>query len=147
MAERGDPLGGADRPEGEDALGGEPEPQTSDPAGAGSTRARVRWSEIAESAEFVRLESLRRRVMLVMLAIFGVIFGTFLVLSGYARPFMRKSVDGGLTVAYVWILALTVLAWVLVAVYLRFARRFEAMGEQVLERGGYASAYRQEEAR
>jgi uncharacterized membrane protein (DUF485 family) len=101
------------------------------------TRALVPWSEIAESAEFRRLESLRRRAMLATLGIFAVIFGTFLVLSGYARPFMRKSVDGGLTVAYVWILALTLLAWVLVWSYLRFSRRLEVMAHEMLRRGGY----------
>ncbi len=36
------------------------------------------------------------------------------ICCGYVWPFMSKSVDGGLTVAYTWLLALTVLAWVLV---------------------------------
>ena len=49
--------------------------------------------------------------------------GVFLILCGYARSFMGRSVDGGLTVAYVWLFALTVLAWVLVWSYLRFAER------------------------
>ncbi len=61
-----------------------------------------------------------------------VVLGTFLILCGYARPFMRRSVDGGLTVAYVWLLSLTVLAWVLVWVYLRFAERLSAMAQEML---------------
>jgi uncharacterized membrane protein (DUF485 family) len=97
----------------------------------------VPWHEIAESAEFRRLESLRRRAMLTTLGIFAIVFGAFLVLSGYARPFMRKSIDGGLTVAYVWILGLTVLVWVLIWSYLRFAQRLEVMAHEMLERGGY----------
>jgi uncharacterized membrane protein (DUF485 family) len=112
-------------------------PEISDTVGGEGTRSPVRWREIAESAEFRRLASLRRRAMLATLGTFAVIFGTFLVLSGYARPFMRKSVDGGLTVAYVWILALTVLAWVLVWAYLRFAERLEVMAQEMLRRGGY----------
>ena len=57
-------------------------------------RPSVPWQEIARSKEFRRLESLRRRAMLVTLGIFLAVFGTFLVMSGYARPFMHKSVDG-----------------------------------------------------
>jgi uncharacterized membrane protein (DUF485 family) len=110
--------------------------------GGQSTRPRIPWREIAESAEFKRLESLRRRAMLITLGIFAAVFGTFLVLSGYARPFMRKSVDGGLTVAYVWVLGLTVLAWVLVWAYLRFAERLEVMSQEMLRRGGYGEEAR-----
>ncbi len=112
-------------------------PETGDAPGGEATNPPIRWREIAESAEFRRLESLRRRAMTATLGIFAVVFGTFLVLSGYARPFMRKSVDGGLTVAYVWVLALTVFAWVLVWSYLRFARRLEVMAQEMLRRGGH----------
>ena len=100
------------------------------------------WSEIADSAEYRRLESMRRRAMLATIGIFTVATGAFLILSGYARPFMRKSIDGGLTVAYVWILALTVLAWVLVWAYLRFAERLEVESKEMLRRGGYAEEER-----
>jgi len=100
------------------------------------------WREIAESPEFKRLEALRRRAAVLTLGIFTVAVGVFLILSGYARPFMRKSIDGGLTVAYVWIFGLTVLTWVLVWVYLRFAERLEAASRRMLERGGYGEKAR-----
>lgn len=117
-------------------------PERADTLGGEAIRSPKRWREIAGSEEFRHLESLRRRAMVATLGPFALIFGAFLVLSAYARPFMRKSVDGGLTVAYVWILALTVLAWVLTWTYLRFAERLEAMADDMLRRGGY-----QEEAR
>jgi uncharacterized membrane protein (DUF485 family) len=98
------------------------------------------WREIAESVEFRRIESMRRRAMLATTGIFALAAGVFLILSGYARPFMRKSIDGGLTVAYVWVLGLTVLAWVLVWAYLRFAERLEAESQEMLRRGGYGEA-------
>jgi uncharacterized membrane protein (DUF485 family) len=98
------------------------------------------WREIAESAEFRRIESMRRRAMLATTGIFALAAGVFLILSGYARPFMRKSIDGGLTVAYVWVLGLTVLVWVLVWAYLRFAERLEAESKEMLRRGGYEEA-------
>lgn len=117
-------------------------PERVDAPGGDEARTHVPWSEIAESAEFRRLEALRRRAMIVTLAILAAIFGTFLVLSAYARPFMRKSVDGGLTVAYVWVLGLTVLAWVLVWAYLRVGQRLETMGDELLRHRGYGEDVR-----
>jgi len=117
-------------------------PERVDTPDGDGARAGVPWSEIAESAEFRRLLMMRRRAMLVTLGIFGVVFGTFLVLSGYARPFMSESVDGGLTVAYVWILGLTVLAWVLVWAYLRVGSHLEAEAHEMLRRGGYGGEER-----
>ncbi|MGZ4226984.1 MAG: DUF485 domain-containing protein [Solirubrobacteraceae bacterium] len=95
----------------------------------------IRWHEIAQSPEFARLEALRRRITLALLGVFTVCFGSFLICCGYARPFMSKSVDGGLTVAYTWLLALTVLAWVLVYVYLRLSDgRLGRMAQDIVER-------------
>ena len=95
----------------------------------------VRWHEIAQSPEFARLEALRRRITLTLLGVFTASFGAFLICCGYARPFMSKSVDGGLTVAYTWLLALTVLAWVLVWTYLRLSDGpLRRMADEVLRR-------------
>jgi uncharacterized membrane protein (DUF485 family) len=75
--------------------------------------------------------------MFASLGVFGVAFGVFLILCGYARSFMTRSVDGGLTVAYVWLLGLTVLAWVLVWLYLRFAQRtLEPASQELARRRG-----------
>jgi uncharacterized membrane protein (DUF485 family) len=95
------------------------------------------WHEIANSEEFAQLERLRRRLVVAFLGLFGTVLGTFLILCAYARPFMRKSVDGGLTVAYVWLLGLTVLAWILAWLYLRISqRRLEPLARQIAEREG-----------
>ncbi|HEY2769624.1 MAG TPA: DUF485 domain-containing protein [Solirubrobacteraceae bacterium] len=111
--------------------------QTAETSSNGQGRSGARWHEIAQSREFRELAALRRRAMFITLGIFAAIFGAFLILSGYARPWMSKSVDGALTVAYVWILGLTVLAWVLVWGYLRFASRLEQRSHDMLRRGGY----------
>jgi uncharacterized membrane protein (DUF485 family) len=85
--------------------------------------------------------------MFITLGIFGLIFGTFLILSGYARPFMSKSVDGGLTVAYTWLLALTVLAWVLVWTYLRLSDGpLRRMADEVVQRNASYGDLEQEDA-
>jgi uncharacterized membrane protein (DUF485 family) len=75
-----------------------------------------------------------------LLGVFVLVFGAFLVCCAYARPFMRRSVDGGLTIAYVWLLALTVLAWVLVLIYLRLSDGpLRALAQRALERSGVTS--------
>lgn len=97
-------------------------------------RAPPDWDRLAEAPEFLRLERLRRRVVATMLSVFALAFGVFLILCAYARPFMRRSVDGGLTVAYAWLLSLTLLAWVLVWAYLRFAeKRLGPLARNVVE--------------
>ena len=107
--------------------------------GNGSRARTPRWHEIAESPEFRRLERMRRRLVFAFLGVFSFGFGAFLILSAYARPFMRKSVSGGLTVAYVWLLALTVLAWIIVWLYLRVSqRRLGPMARRIAERAPYA---------
>jgi len=106
--------------------------------GKATSVSSERWHEIASSPEFARVQALRRRITLGTLGVFVVAFGTFLVLCAYARPLMRRSVDGGLTVAYVWLLSLTLLAWVLVWVYLRVAERLSAMAQQMLAGTGPA---------
>jgi uncharacterized membrane protein (DUF485 family) len=83
----------------------------------------VDWEGIVASDEFRALEAARRRFVTVALAVFGVAVGAFLICCAYARDFMGSSVHGALTVAYAWLLALTVLAWVIAYLYLRFSTR------------------------
>jgi uncharacterized membrane protein (DUF485 family) len=77
------------------------------------------WTAIASSEEFLALERNRRRFTRVGLGIFFGCAATFLILVSYARGLMRSSISGGFTVAFASILAMTVLAWVLVWLYLR----------------------------
>jgi uncharacterized membrane protein (DUF485 family) len=107
--------------------------------GSGNSRGTPKWREIAESPEFRRLERTRRRLVVTFLGVFSLGLGAFLILSAYARPFMRKSVSGGLTVAYVWLLALTVLAWIIVWAYMRVSERWlSPLARRIAERAPYA---------
>jgi uncharacterized membrane protein (DUF485 family) len=83
----------------------------------------VDWAGIAASEEFLALEAARRRFVTAALSVFGIVVGAFLICCGYARDFMGSSVHGALTVAYTWLLSLTVLAWVIAYLYLRFSTR------------------------
>jgi uncharacterized membrane protein (DUF485 family) len=97
----------------------------------------VDWAGIAASDEFRALEAARRRFVAVALSVFGVAVGAFLICCGYARDFMGSSVHGALTVAYVWLLSLTVLAWVIAYLYLRFSTRTLApRAEEIARQAG-----------
>jgi uncharacterized membrane protein (DUF485 family) len=97
----------------------------------------VDWKGIAESDEFRSLQAARRRFVTVALGVFGLAVGAFLICCGYARDFMGSSVHGSLTVAYVWLLALTVLAWLIAYLYLRFSTRTLApAAEEIARKAG-----------
>jgi uncharacterized membrane protein (DUF485 family) len=97
----------------------------------------VDWAGIAQSEEFLRLEAARRRFVTVALGVFGVAVGSFLICCGYARDFMGSSVHGALTVAWVWLLSLTVLAWIIAYLYLRFSTRTLApQAEEIARNAG-----------
>jgi uncharacterized membrane protein (DUF485 family) len=97
----------------------------------------VDWAGIAASDEFRALESTRRRFVTIALSVFGVAVGAFLIFCAYARDFMGSSVHGALTVAYTWLLTLTVLAWVIAYLYLRFSTRTLApRAEEIARRAG-----------
>jgi uncharacterized membrane protein (DUF485 family) len=95
----------------------------------------VDWAGIAASDEFRALEAARRRFVTAALSVFGLAVGSFLICCAYARDFMDRSVHGALTVAYVWLLALTVLAWVIAYLYLRFSTRTLAPRAEEIVRG------------
>ena len=106
-------------------------------AAAEEGEPQVDWTSIAESAEFARLEAARRRFANTALGVFGVAVGAFLICCAYARDFMGSSVHEGLTVAFVWLLALTVMAWVIAYLYLRFSTRtLVPMAEEIARRAG-----------
>ena len=55
------------------------------------------------------------------------------VLVGYAPDFMKRTVIGPVNIAYLFALSQFFMAWFLAWLYMRAARRFDAMGKSVLE--------------
>jgi uncharacterized membrane protein (DUF485 family) len=94
----------------------------------------IDWAAIAESPEFQRLEAARRRFVLVAMSVFSIAVGSFLICCAYARDFMARSVSGSLSVAYTWLLLLTVLAWLIAYLYLRFSTRTLAPAAEEIAR-------------
>jgi uncharacterized membrane protein (DUF485 family) len=98
------------------------------------------WGAVQRSESFQRLRAARRRFVTVALTVFTLAAGGFFICTGYARGFMSRSVDGPLTVAYTWLLALTLPTWAIAWGYLRFSTRTLApLAEQVERELGAAA--------
>lgn len=83
------------------------------------------WDELAADAQFQALLSARRRFT-IPATIFAFAFFLALPLSiGFAPGYMSQPVFGVLTRAFAFGLLQFVMAWVLLAVYMREARKFD----------------------
>ena len=79
---------------------------------------------------------MRRRFLVPALAVFVVWFGGFLVLTAYARDFMRKTPIGSLSWAYLLALSLIAMTWLLAWLYLRWSDRHLApLAERMVAEG------------
>ena len=54
------------------------------------------------------------------------------VLIGYARPFMEKRVLGPVNLAYLFALSQFFMAWIIAALYVRAANRFDRKAREII---------------
>ena len=66
-----------------------------------------------------------RRVAVAILGVNGALYLTLIVLIAYAKPFLGQLVVPGLSLAILLGAAVTVLAWLLTLVYVRWANAFD----------------------
>lgn len=55
------------------------------------------------------------------------------ILVGYARDFMEKRVWGAVNLAYLFALSQFFMAWIIAAIYIRAAAKFDKMARDVVE--------------
>lgn len=92
------------------------------------------WDALAADPEFQALLRARRR-FIVPATIFFIVFYLALPVSvGFAPEFMSRPVFGPLTLAYVFALAQFAVAWLLLAIYMLRARRFDRLSEAIVAR-------------
>ena len=65
--------------------------------------------------------------------IFIVYYFALPVLVGYARPLMEKRVFGPVNVAYLFALSQFFMAWIIAALYVRAANRFDRQAREIIE--------------
>jgi uncharacterized membrane protein (DUF485 family) len=92
----------------------------------------IDWEKLAADPAFREL--LRRKKCFVIPAtvFFIVYYFALPILVGYAPQFMSKPVLGAVNLAYLFALSQFFVAWILAALYVRIAGRFDQMTEDLL---------------
>ena len=99
----------------------------------------VDWERLAASDQFRKLLKAKRRFIVPAMIFFIAYYFALPVLIGYARPFMEKQVWGPVNLAYLFALSQFFMAWIIAALYVRAAARFDKMAADVVSQSDDAS--------
>ena len=91
------------------------------------------WKRLAASSGFKELLKAKRRFIVPATIFFVAYYFALPVLVGYARPFMETPVFGAVNVAYLFALSQFFVAWIIAALYMRAAGRFDRMAADVIK--------------
>jgi uncharacterized membrane protein (DUF485 family) len=92
------------------------------------------WAGLENDPEFRALVAAKRRFILPATLFFLVYYFALPVLVGYLPEAMGRDVVGEVNVAYLFALSQFFMAWVLMAMYVRRARAFDAQAERIAAR-------------
>lgn len=92
------------------------------------------WDKIAGTDEFKSLVKAKLKFILPATVFFVVYYFALPVLVGYKREWMEKRVFGVVNVAYLFALSQFIMAWVIAALYVRAAGRFDKMADAILSK-------------
>ena len=92
----------------------------------------VDWEKLAASERFRALLKAKRRFIVPAMIFFIVYYFALPVLIGYARPFMERRVMGPVNLAYLFALSQFFMAWIIAALYVKAAARFDKMARGVI---------------
>jgi uncharacterized membrane protein (DUF485 family) len=92
------------------------------------------WEHVAALDEFKALVVAKLRFIVPATLFFLIYYFALPVLVGYAPRVMATKVAGVVNVAYLFALSQFFMAWILAALYLRVAGRFDEMARQLITR-------------
>ena len=92
----------------------------------------INWQALAASEKFRRLLRAKRRFIVPAMVFFIIYYFALPVLVGYARPLMETRVFGAVNLAYLFALSQFFMAWVVAALYVRAAVKFDKMASEVI---------------
>ena len=93
----------------------------------------IPWEAIAASPRFKELLRAKRRFIIPAMIFFIVYYFALPALVGYARPLMEKRVVGVVNVAYLFALSQFFMAWIIAALYVRAAHRFDRQAREIIK--------------
>ena len=92
------------------------------------------WEEIERDADFRELVQAKRGFIFPATIFFIVYYFALPVLVGYWPEAMSRDVVGEVNVAYLFALSQFVMAWIIMAMYVRRAKVFDAMVARLIAR-------------
>jgi uncharacterized membrane protein (DUF485 family) len=99
----------------------------------------IDWEKLAGSERFRELLKAKKRFIVPAMIFFIGYYFALPILIGYARPFMETRVLGPVNLAYLFALSQFFMAWIIAALYVRAAARFDKMAAEVISREGHAA--------
>lgn len=90
------------------------------------------WDRIARTDGFKDLMAAKARFIVPATLFFIVYYFALPVLVGYAPDLMRRTVFGPVNIAYLFALSQFFMAWVVAALYVRAAKRFDRMANKLV---------------
>jgi uncharacterized membrane protein (DUF485 family) len=93
----------------------------------------TKWDRIAHTDAFKDLMAAKARFIVPATLFFIVYYFALPVLVGYAPDLMRREVIGPLNIAYLFALSQFFMAWLVAALYMRAANRFDSMAKKMLD--------------
>ena len=93
----------------------------------------IAWEVLARSDRFRLLLRAKRRFVIPAMIFFVIYYFALPTLVGYAPQFMAKQVIGSVNVAYLFALSQFFMAWIIAALYVRAAGRFDRMAREILQ--------------
>jgi uncharacterized membrane protein (DUF485 family) len=91
------------------------------------------WDVIAQNPEFEDLLAAKSRFIVPATVFFIVYYFALPILVGYFKDFMSTPVIGPVNLAYLFALSQFFMAWIIAAMYMRAAERFDAMAKRLIE--------------
>jgi uncharacterized membrane protein (DUF485 family) len=92
------------------------------------------WKRVAVMAEFKALLAAKLKFIVPATVFFLVYYFALPILVGYAPHLMETKVLGVVNLAYVFALSQFFMAWIIAALYLRAAGRFDEMAKEVVNK-------------
>jgi uncharacterized membrane protein (DUF485 family) len=94
----------------------------------------VDWSRVTQLPEFRAMVKAKLRFIIPAVIFFVLYYFALPVLVGYAPGLMSKRVIGVVNIAYLFALSQFFMAWIIAALYLRAAARFDKLEHKVTEK-------------
>ena len=94
------------------------------------------WADIAASPEFRKLTRAKRRFIIPDTIFFIVYYFALPALVGYFPILMERRVIGSINLAYLFALSQFFMAWLIMWLYVRKARQFDATERVIRDRAG-----------